>query len=188
MARHLAVPGAHRLDPPPGEVLGEPATPANPDLGIGEVLTRDEAPRGQSRHDVQAVGVHRLTEVPGEAVADRRATVGVPNLITIQFLPGRESRVEIGRRECDLDDGNGARQQGVEPAPKTDEGNVRVGIDVGHLTEGVDPGIGASSAFDHRTLSGHLGERLFERRLNRRSVGLSLPADELGAVVLDDQA
>ena len=61
-------------------------------------------------------------------------------------------------------------------------------VEVRDLPERVHAGVGAAGAADdRRDAAVHLGERVLDGRLHRRAVGLPLPADEVGAVVLDGQ-
>ena len=65
----------------------------------------------------------------------------------------------------------------------------RVGVEVRHLPEGVHAGVGAAgAAHDVGCSPVMLAERVLDRRLHGRAVGLALPAGEVGAVVLDDHA
>src|SRR3546814_11036655 len=49
----------------------------------------------------------------------------------------------------------------------------------------VNPGVGATRALDQHALAAEAPDRLLQGRLHRGAVGLALPADEVGAVILD---
>src|SRR3546814_2058077 len=64
-------------------------------------------------------------------------------------------------------------------------GGVLLEIEVRHLGERVNPGVGATRALDQHALAAEAPDRLLQGRLHRGAVGLALPADEVGAVILD---
>ena len=71
-----------------------------------------------------------------------------------------------------------------------DEGLERqrlVGPQAHHLPAGVDPGIGAPGGGRPDRLVEEARERPLQRGLDRGAVGLDLPADVVGAVVLEDE-
>src|SRR3546814_1405526 len=57
---------------------------------------------------------------------------------------------------------------------------------MGDLAEGVDAVIGASGPLHQHRRAAEAVDRLLEGRLHRRAIGLALPADEAGPVVLHD--
>ena len=59
-------------------------------------------------------------------------------------------------------------------------------IDMRDLAERMDAGIGAARAADGDLLAGEAPDGRLERALDRRAVGLDLPADERRAVIFDE--
>jgi hypothetical protein len=80
------------------------------------------------------------------------------------------------------------RQERVEPSQKPVDGDARHRREARDLTERVHARVGAPGPLHAQLgLAGHLAERLLERLLDRRCVGLPLPAAVGRAVVLQDQ-
>ena len=67
-------------------------------------------------------------------------------------------------------------------------GDLEGEIEARHLTVGVYAGVGAPGAADEHRIAGHVANGVFQRRLDRSLIHLALPAGEVGAVVLDDDA
>src|ERR1051325_9728612 len=61
-------------------------------------------------------------------------------------------------------------------------------VDMGDLAQGMDAGIGAAGGGEAWPLRRKGEDRLLDRLLARRALGLALPADIAGAVVLDEKA
>ena len=61
-------------------------------------------------------------------------------------------------------------------------------VEMRHLAQGMDAGIGAARAGDRDALAGEFFDGRFQRGLHRGAFGLALPADERAAVILDGQA
>ena len=67
-------------------------------------------------------------------------------------------------------------------------GMVSSEIEAGDLAVGVHARVGAAGAAHEHRLAGHVADGVFERRLDGPLPYLPLPAREVGAVVLDDDA
>ncbi len=137
---------------------------------------------------VHGLGVQRLPDVPDPAVVQRRRRPPVEDAVEVAPPLGREAGVEVFGRLGRLQDGDGLlRQVGVDGVA---DGGGRPGplqVDVDHLRQGVDPGVGAARSVDRRRLAGKGGDRLLQRRLHRRQDGLGLEAAIGASVVLHDQ-
>ena len=64
----------------------------------------------------------------------------------------------------------------------------RADVGMGHLAEGVGAGVGAARAHRRDLLLQQGAHRRLQRPLHGAPLGLGLPADEAGAVVLQVQA
>ena len=60
-------------------------------------------------------------------------------------------------------------------------------IEMRNLGQSMDPGVGAPSAVDGHYLAAEIRHCGFESLLYRQSLGLALPTDQTGAVILDRQ-
>ena len=58
-------------------------------------------------------------------------------------------------------------------------------VEMGHLSQGVDPGIRAPGAEKGHRFAAELLDRLFQRLLDAEPVVLALPTDKASAVVFD---
>ena len=61
-------------------------------------------------------------------------------------------------------------------------------IEMGHLAQGVHPGIGTARAGYGDALSRKLRDRVFQRALDRSAIVLALPADKGRAVIFQGEA
>ena len=80
------------------------------------------------------------------------------------------------------------RQDRVEAAQQAVRRDGQLQIEAGDLAVGVHAGVGATGAADEHRLAGHVADGVFDRRLDGPLPYLSLPAREVGAVVLDGDA
>ena len=97
--------------------------------------------------------------------------------------------VELGGYLLDIENGDGVwPDQGVQGFAEPQRIPFGIEIEMRHLGEGVDAGIGAPGAMDGRFPAGEFGDGLGNGARNAWAVGLDLPADEGGAVVFDDDA
>ena len=96
--------------------------------------------------------------------------------------------VEAGRDRRGGEHPHRRRQMGVDPLDEGPRGERPWQLAVHHLAARVDAGVGAPGATGDHPGTSHCGERLFERRLHGRRIGLALPAGERLAEVGDGQA
>ena len=60
-------------------------------------------------------------------------------------------------------------------------------VEVGDLSKGVDPGVGATASVEAKGFLGDFGEGLFNVFLDRFSIGLDLPAAKADSVIGDGE-
>jgi 1-acyl-sn-glycerol-3-phosphate acyltransferase len=137
------------------------------------------------------IQIDRLAHVPGAPQPQRRAHGVAEHPVTVDLPLRGEPRVEVGRRLGDVDDGQIGRQHGVEPAQQAQRGDADAGgleRQARDLSVGVDTRVGTAGGAHENALAGHLADRVLQGGLDRALPALLLPAGEVGAVVLDDDA
>ncbi len=139
---------------------------------------------------VQRVGAGgQCTEVelaaPEQRVAltEHGALAAMPDAVPVGAADGLVAGVKAGARRLAADDRDVAGQEGVQVV--RGEGFAVVGDD---LAPGVHAGVGAATDDDAGAVAAEdLSERALELPFDGAFAGLLGPADEVGAVVLDDE-
>jgi hypothetical protein len=101
---------------------------------------------------------------------------------------GVEARVELGADILGGRDRDARRQERVQPATDANYRNPCGRAERRHLADRVHTGVGTRGAGDPYSMSDHFGDGFLKMLLHRLTVVLALPTDEVGPVVLDDQA
>ena len=154
-------------------------------LEAAEVVPADER-LGRPRHRRR---VERLPARGSSSAAGTGRHRAVVDHVAVQLAHGVAVGVErlrhvLGRRATTTS----SRQMGVDRPQQTFGGELRVGVEVDDLADGVDAGIGSAAGVDaDALLAGELGDGLFERLLHGAVAGLRLPAVEVGAVVAEGE-
>ena len=109
-----------------------------------------------------------------------------PEGVGVALAQGAKAGVETARGDFGRQDRHISGDQGVEGALPGQSGALRRHVGVGHLFQGVDPGVGAGRAVRPDRDPGQGGQGLFQAALDgagRTRAGLKLPALELCALV-----
>jgi len=98
-------------------------------------------------------------------------------------MPG----MKAGRHLAGPLQGDGGRQSGIDPQhPRTRRAHGH-GVEVDHLTGGVDPGVGPSGTDGDDRMAGDEADGILYRVLQGNRMGLRLPPRKIGAVILHDR-
>ena len=148
-------------------------------LKRGEIVSANQSRRGP-RHGVH---VEWFVKVPDERPIKGIGDLRVPDPVLVGLRPGAEPRVKVRLDVLDRQHPNVFRKLGVEGTPECDNVVTEFDGDTCHLTEGVDAGIGATSAVHGYPAAFKSSERVLEHTLDRLALGLPLPSDEPRSVV-----
>ncbi len=160
-----------RSSPAPGRAKGSKVMLTNEHLG-------------GAAHGTQ---VQFLRAMPSEGAPHRGGRRAVENRIAVVFPDGVEARVEI---TSDLFYGahrNGVRNTGVDAPPKPKGRDTLLCLEDGDLPYCVYARVSARGSQDLRILLGDGRYGLFQVLLNRGAIVLTLPATQLGTLVLDNE-
>ena len=141
----------------------------------------------QARCALHFLQVERQVEPAHPLRVRRRSHRMVQQQIAIAAGDRRVARVEIVRDAPRPDDGADWRQQCIHAAHPRRLRTLRRSIEVHHLVERMHAGVGAPGADRVNGAACHLRKRPFQRVLHGAALGLSLPAAETAAVVLNAQ-
>ncbi len=108
--------------------------------------------------------------------------------IEVALAQGPAPRVEAGRRLGGREHADGLGQQGIESARQTVRRYPGRGGEADHLTDSVDPRVGAAGPGDLDGLSENSLRGRHHEPLHGGAAGLHLPALEVRAVVRQGQA
>lgn len=122
------------------------------------------------------------------AAHERIEQSAILNHIAVEFPHSVLVRAETLRYFAYLANADVHRQLGVDGLEQCVASETGRGVKVGDLADGVNAGIGAAAAIDANTLFlRDRGDGPFEHLLHRAAARLPLPAEELRAVVADDE-
>ena len=150
----------------------------------GEVMRAPEEPE-RARHGLRLQDVRRMPRVAAEERIGRTPPV---DQVAVALAPSPAPGVESRRRLAGLEDADRGGEQGVERAPQRRRGHGRGDGQARHLPEGVDAGIGPARPHDLHALAQDALAGLHQESLDRRAVGLGLPAGEVRAIVGQGEA
>lgn len=111
----------------------------------------------------------------------------VEDPIPVNLRPGRFPGVESGGSPAYGANPDISGEEGVEGAQQLIVLEAKFGPEAGHLSLGMDAGVGPACSHSGNPFSGQFGQGCLELALNRPTPGLSLPAAEIRAVVADGQ-
>ena len=103
---------------------------------------------------------------PAVMMVQGRAAGPVEDAVLVGLGEGRFAGVKLRGDLPGLQHRNVIGQHGIEPVVKGLEGNGAVGAKIGHLAQGVDPGVGAAGADEPDRLPGEALQGLFQDLLN----------------------
>ena len=107
------------------------------------------------------------------------------NKVAILLLLGGETCVEFRIGFLRVQNADIGRQMGIQGDGELVRRHTGLRIEVRHLGTGVDAGVRAAAALKAAALAGDLEDGLFDLLLHGDTVGLSLPAHVVCAVILD---
>ncbi len=157
----------------------EPAEAAND----AEIVLAFELARGGGHCGL----VERPGIVQRAAVFEWRQDAPAKNPISVRLALRLPARVKIGAGFLGVDDADRRRQQRIERALNFRRRKRRLRLEMRHLSQRVNAGIGAARAVDHDFFLRDFARGVVERALNRRHTRLRLPAVKIGAVVRDGE-
>jgi hypothetical protein len=140
------------------------------------------------RRRVHRPGIERFGNMPDTTEIERGGRAAVQDAEEIVPRGRRKAGVEIlahGLNREDRDRVTGKSQMRVERAHKLIRRPIPGKIDMRHLPRCMDAGIGAPRATDRHALGRESEDRVLDRLLHTRLIGLPLPARKGPAVILD---
>jgi hypothetical protein len=165
-----------------GADAGEAVGPLG--LEAAEVVPADQARPGPAHR----FNVKLLPHEPGVPAQERVWQPAVLDHIAVLLPHGVLVGTETLRHFDQFAHAHVLGQLRVDRLQQHVGAQFRGGVDVRHLADGVDAGIGpAAAVHPDPLLTGDLGDRLLQRLLHGAAAGLRLPAEEVGPVVADRQ-
>jgi hypothetical protein len=119
--------------------------------------------------------------------ADASVVAAGKDAVFVCFSPRAVAGVEVFGDSFDREDANARGQGVVEGTIKIRRGDGDGEGEGGHLTEGVDAGVGAAGALRENSFAAHALDCLRQSALDSGEAGLDLPTVVGGAVVGQDE-
>jgi len=140
-------------------------------------------PRRGARH---GLGIEHAGYLPGAVKIERKRRSAVDDAVMIDACDGRTPGIEIICRIFRRQNGNPMRpQMCVQRVTQLFRLGRAPEIEMAGLAQGMDPGIRPPGAMHPHRLATKCGNRLLKRLLDRKAIGLPLPADEFRAVIFE---
>ena len=123
--------------------------------------------------------------MPGAAGKEGGQDGGEGEVVNVGFLNRGKASVEVIGDFLAFHDADGGRELAIKGGNPVEgvHGEIVRSIEVGHLAEGVDAGIGAARAVNTDGFLGDGGDGFLNAFLNGVGIGLDLPAAEGCAVI-----
>jgi hypothetical protein len=128
-----------------------------------------------------------LWDMPGGGSVERRPKRAVEDPVDIELAPGILSRVETLSSLFNLLDQDVRRKKTVEGPLEGANLQLTFGPEMGHLVQGVNPGVGPPRGRHRGPLSCEDGKLLLQDPLDRGTPGLNLPSQIIRPIIFDDQ-
>ena len=140
------------------------------------------------RRPMHQLGIERPGHLPDMGAGERGGAAPVEDAVAVVPPDRRVPRVELLCHHLGGKDGDGLRpQMRVQRVAHGVGAPILRKVEMGDLMDCVHAGIGATGAGEPRRLAGEARHGGLDGGLHGRVVGLTLPAAERRAVVLDDE-